>query len=1301
MPNAVYDEEEKLQKKAGSHDDLGMSDADRDRETSDLNDSFYRDEGPDLLAAEQSGDTGNQSSTADASEAKQVNGLYRTEGESSIKRKVRGLVSTRKRKLILGGGVGGGLAGLAVFGSFLVPLKILHIANNLQDNFFAASEQAGEDITEHLFRSYIVNKVMPGMINGKCSSTKVSRSCAVVSTTTGPIGVLYQAWKDNNLEGKLATKYGIEIQRNGNKFTLITPSTGANGIDLGNLDGNPDEMSDRMSRTFERRADIRREFRTAFEANTFSKRIMYRFKVGPLLERKYGIKRCLIACNTRDRFSDSKDRKKLAFKSYFVEKIVQPRNEMYGLAMRCALSGFSCTNPPDYDENGESRTEFETELRESVNRYAASGKSLEELDSLVQDFNQKGFGRKIIENLLGEFTAKVGASSIPVIGWINLGATIFSAGSRAGPALATMNYAAMASTGVTAYQMFIRTPADEIKSGQIDATVLGSLTNSLGPNAGKDQGGLGAEGSPYYNELMGNGKSKNVSFFNSNKVYAAGSGYLCNDGKPLENGEIICPEEKYTTSQGISNVAGSISAVINGPLGIFADSANLWVDSVNKLVDWLLNPIADLLAPITGPLLDKFMSLISGFTEAFIKWFAEFAFNQPITDSTSGARWFNVIANGADEAGNSFAHYGMGASAVDYATAQSIRTARADERLQEFKSQSLLARVTDTNSPYSVSSKFAMSVSGGSVSSATQSLASSLMNPLGLLSSSFDSLIPSRIASAARNESPAGITQYAWDPNDPVFTTDPEQYIKNNDCENPEQVKNWNKTYSRPNPKTNMPELTKANGCLLLNTGISMGGAYFTDELLTAEELGDSGEDVGVLPNSGAGTEFVMGTYNQPARGNASAAASRILGSKMDVVGLQEQSGTNYNVMRGILKGQGYGVFPDVNINGGGHCARARSIYFNKSKFSLSKSEIFDIPSYEATADGPAPKYINPVDCGGGERTKGGGRANVPIVWLSDTKTSQTIIVINTHNLANCCGGGGEAAAKKRYEAAQIYIAKIKELNTENPGIPIFFSGDFNEGTGVRSQKGTNTTWQRDHNNLFYCMVTKQERIMIRAAGSRDQPCQTDNESIGDVDYIYASPGVQVEWVNEFRDPSTNDSPHNAVFAKLVVPGSPDASGGSEGWSWPLKNNINNGPCYGGPRVHAGMDMNSATADNPVYAMHSGKVVRRGSGGAAGNYITILADTKFGGSPVYYSYEHLRDGSIKVNAGDQVTGGQEVAIAGLTGNVDVSSSKAHLHIVTATTNSLGSYGNLGTTFDPMRILRTVNPVPGGYKCYAG
>src|SRR3990167_4034639 len=325
-----------------------MSDEDRRSEVASLEDDF-------------SG--GNEATSSDLAETDQLGKGFRKEKASKAN-----FFAEQKTKLIGGGLLGGGVAGL-IFGSFLLlPLKVQHIVDNLQDHSFSAAEDATEKMTDSLLRSYLVKKVMPGMISGRCSSTLIDKNCVAASNGEGPVNAMYNAWRDAKFEQKLAEK-GVILERSGNNFKLVTPSTlREGGIDLGNFDtSNTRAMDQNLKQTLSR-GEVRREVRAAFEGETFSKRIMYRYKVGRLMERKYGIVRCVMACNTKDRFRDSVDQKKTAWKVAFAKRIIQPLNESYGLAIQCALDDFNCTDTPEADEKGEQRSKLEQDLSTSVNK---------------------------------------------------------------------------------------------------------------------------------------------------------------------------------------------------------------------------------------------------------------------------------------------------------------------------------------------------------------------------------------------------------------------------------------------------------------------------------------------------------------------------------------------------------------------------------------------------------------------------------------------------------------------------------------------------------------------------------------------------------------------------------------------------------------------------------------------------------------------------------------------------------------------------------------------------------------------
>ena len=71
---------------------------------------------------------------------------------------------------------------------------------------------------------------------------------------------------------------------------------------------------------------------------------------------------------------------------------------------------------------------------------------------------------------------------------------------------------------------------------------------------------------------------------------------------------------------------------------------------------------------------------------------------------------------------------------------------------------------------------------------------------------------------------------------------------------------------------------------------------------------------------------------------------------------------------------------------------------------------------------------------------------NYPVVWLRNKVSGQTMIMANFHNVSdkfNSEISGGAAARRNEEIAAEIALAN--RLTAENPGVPIVFTGDFNE----------------------------------------------------------------------------------------------------------------------------------------------------------------------------------------------------------------------------------------------------------------
>lgn len=832
-----------------------------------------------IKSAEENASDGGSTSASEKSELDQLGKGYSEEKGRRGNKNSKNIM--QRRPLLIGGGIlGGGFIGLLLALFVSLPLKVQHMVNNIQGVFFSSAEQATEDMTETLFKHYLVKQVVPGMLKNNCTSTRVDKDCVAVSGADNIIGDLYNGWRDGKIEKRLADN-GIEIRRVGKTYYIKTPSTtGDLGDTLGDFDSNnPDVFKNEAFKKLDGRADLRREIRTALKQDTKWDRVMYRFKVWNMLSRKYNLKPCVIACESRDRLNDYSDAvKKRIFSSLVLERVIEPMSEMKGLAMQCAIAGFSCAQENSANEKGEKLSDFETDLRTRLadykGRYGQRG--LDELDTEASKVREQGALKYLIAKLIGETATQAGAKAIPVIGWLDLAATIIGASEDIGPGITKLTYVMNSQTAVAVYGLY-RTNADEIKTGKVTAAMVGSVATSLNATDGverKDQGGVGMEGSPLYAPLMGT-TTRTVAFNPwGEKAYAASKTYTCedSDNKPPEG--LVCPVERLDNVTALGTYANYISAYANSPAAVggkiftyvWEHSLGFAIDKLSEGVDKLLEPvIAVALALVPGSIEDK----IKDIGTKVVNIAMSYVFKPTLTDSASGARMFNLAAAGGDEAGNSFAHYNLGGAELSDSEVFAIRQERENEKLDEFNNRSVFARMFSTDTSYSLVSKLALSMPGNGTSGFLQSVVGTISNPFSSATQAMASGPFSGTTSAATalTTDPFGITQYGYTKSDPVFSTDPEEYWKNNDCDNPDQIKNWgNKAVD--NPKTEMPEHKPGdtNGCMLIKSAAGSSGAVYTDDVLDPEELGDPDPST---PPAGNGN-LKVATYNMLAQDRAS-----------------------------------------------------------------------------------------------------------------------------------------------------------------------------------------------------------------------------------------------------------------------------------------------------------------------------------------------------------------------------------------------------------------------------------------------
>ena len=536
-----------------------------------------------------------------------------------------------------------------LFGMFMliIPLKIEHVVKNLEKRFFASSQDAMGNMSKKMVKNYIKNKVMPGY--SKCGST-INRKChaRVDVKSNNPVSKLYGTWRDKKLENSLADK-GMSFERKGNTWRIkyATLNKG-NGVDIG-------PHAELFDKTFDNNKDLNRFLDDSMSGETKWKKVWYRYKIGNLLERKYGIKRCIVFCGSRKAINDVKKLpkeavKKLA-KTYLIERVILPRNVIMGVVMQCFIEQ-TCnektdsqpTDPNDPKTGGEPTTPAENEVKDNFEKDAEriSTKVEEKVatrEGVEKEIKEKGLnrylGEKALEKMVGKEASKeILSAAVPVAGQIKIAlkiAKVISYIDNATKFLKKLRYIANAASAVQLFTTY-QTYTDEIHTGGKDAGEVGSFVSSLGPNNknsnfDKDQGSLsadqtkdkikggvaGAEESPLYGAIMGgkNSIGPKSSFLNplSPSAYAEtaskNSSYRCDDGKPVPKGQYVCLEEQLGGNEG---TIGSINSFLHNPvMGKVTAVAHLVNDTVGlagDLFDFLIGTLTDAFMPVAKAVSD-------------------------------------------------------------------------------------------------------------------------------------------------------------------------------------------------------------------------------------------------------------------------------------------------------------------------------------------------------------------------------------------------------------------------------------------------------------------------------------------------------------------------------------------------------------------------------------------------------------------------------------------------------------------------------------------------------------------------
>jgi len=780
------------------------------------------------------------------------------------------LIDKNKRKALFGGGaLGIVIALIFLFFLFLIPLKIEHMVQNLQNHFFASSENAITNQTDALFAKYITERVLPGY--SKCGST-IDRHCSALSTAgSNPVDRLFNNWRTQRFENKLADKYGIEFASHADgTWSITAPGLG---------DENIGKDGERLTQTFKTSAEFRAAANDVVSEQTGWKSVFYRFKVGGLLHAKYKEARCVVFCKLVDPLHDNIKAQQRTFQLFLNDKVIMPRDEALGTAIACLLNP-DCdptkadnTSPNDA-ESGQPQSEVaqsvDNELGDATSALGTS--EAEEAATLLANYEElesKGIQKVIITRVLASLgvditenaTANTALDKIPYIGWVNMIAQLINAGNGAGPKIKALEYLTNAPAEVKEWGMF-RSFVDEMHTGHVTATETGSMVDALSGGdstvagaAEKQVGGTaGAENTPLYADLV------------DGETNAKSSTYICKNDKPVAKDKKVCDEEVLAGGNAIAN---NVHDFLHLPgVSILTVVAHYWGDVsgvVNKIISLPLKAYSDVASKTCGlpggsifgnlffPGYCASQKAIAALEPAIIKGVTQYLIPNPFGATMSGGRTFDLVAAGADVSGNDVAHTTLGAQVVTGAQHAQIVNEQTQLAKESFDRQPLFARLFSTTSQYSLVSRIALDMPTGKQSLLSAGYATLTTNPFASLFHGFSSIFSSTsvFADSSSTDDPFGVVQYGYPagtiPDDPgqywdQHCSDNQAHAFQSDADWNNPATNWDQQAAHSlDSGTQQPTNKTTNPCLLIEATVGSLGGKDDSSLLTSDDLAQTG----------------------------------------------------------------------------------------------------------------------------------------------------------------------------------------------------------------------------------------------------------------------------------------------------------------------------------------------------------------------------------------------------------------------------------------------------------------------------
>lgn len=740
-----------------------------------------------------------------------------------------------KKKLLSGSIISIVVVTMVALFTFLLPIARLEaIFANVNQRAFTFAGAAVENRLGYLMERYMVSYTI------NLDSCRAARSvnCRAPIKSGGITAQMFNGWRDARIETKFMQNFNIQFESfdrspdGSSRWRMIDSRTGQQirVNSAGQLTGGPFEAG---------RRQFGKDMRLFLRNNTAWYQVMQRKSVRKYLARKHDVRLwCFLACQARDNYDRDIADAKTRWRYRFVDRFVYPFSAKMGLYLDC-LSG---SNP--------NRCSTENIRANGVDRSRLSDADAEKLINNLNSNQNQSLSRFLFSDLAEKYLARVGGQRvlnlIPIAGQIYLLAWVINTVDNLQTALDNGDLSRMAAD-INAAQYIevyqgMRSDSDALKLGKLSVEEVGVLVESL-------EGGEQSLVLQAYNGTPDNQLKRNYG----------PNGYICQNGEPIQPGELVCEEKKVARTFAIEEIRQNwaVNLAANASFSLYQAIAKPVVqpilDGIEFLSDFIIGGFLNLAisAIEAAPGGAAAIAWLQEKGTAAITWAFEKIFPLPVTPDSPGREHMDAIHAGGEVAAMEYAKggyteddkpYGLGGVELTEEQMVAILVDHYEQERFAFENESLFTRVVSLDYNNSLANQFFTDVPINGPGRTMQNIASlpfkSAFSVVGNIGSLFRKPVSAETwAERQAYLNPFGISRYGYPSGHPALTIDPES-LTPEVCEGYRAARELAMT---DEDVTGFESHAIADPCLLELSVIESGGALFMDENFNVDTLLDTG----------------------------------------------------------------------------------------------------------------------------------------------------------------------------------------------------------------------------------------------------------------------------------------------------------------------------------------------------------------------------------------------------------------------------------------------------------------------------